>query len=205
MYNKITNYPLDRVMNTFSCCIHDDAFSEQEIDNVSNYFSQFETFQATVGPEVVDETIRKSKVQFFYRSEETQNIFDKINDIIENVNERYYNFILNGYEAFQYTEYHSTDSDRYDYHTDMSFYDRTGSNQFETRKLSVVMCLNRPEIDFEGGDFFMNIQGENDPIHIKMKKGRIIFFPSFLLHRVSPVTKGIRKSLVTWVTGPKFR
>ncbi len=38
-----------------------------------------------------------------------------------------------------------------------------------------------------------------------MIKGRMIFFPSFLIHRVAPVTQGIRRSLVIWVTGPKFR
>jgi PKHD-type hydroxylase len=38
-----------------------------------------------------------------------------------------------------------------------------------------------------------------------MKRGSIMFFPSFLLHRVAEVTEGKRKSLVGWVTGPKFR
>jgi PKHD-type hydroxylase len=37
------------------------------------------------------------------------------------------------------------------------------------------------------------------------KRGRILFFPSFILHKVHPVTKGVRKSIVAWVEGPKFR
>jgi PKHD-type hydroxylase len=37
------------------------------------------------------------------------------------------------------------------------------------------------------------------------KKGSVLLFPSWILHRVTPVTKGVRKSIVVWVTGPKFR
>jgi len=147
------------------------------------------------------EKIRKSKLKFFNRDEENYRIFDRFNASIEDINERYYNFDLVGYEAFQYTEYHGDEGGLYNYHTDTVF----GKNNQATRKLSVVMCLNRPGIDFDGGDFCINTSTENEELKIEMKRGRIIFFPSFLLHRVTPVTRGIRKSLVIWVTGPKFR
>ena len=78
------------------------------------------------------------------------------------------------------------------------------NNQEDTRKLSVVMMLNDPEKDFEGGEFQMNMSSEDKAETIHMRKGRIVFFPSFFIHRVTPVTKGIRRSLVIWVTGPKF-
>lgn len=66
-----------------------------------------------------------------------------------------------------------------------------------TRKLSMTALLSD---DFEGGEFqFYDL----DPI--KMNKGDVIFFPSFELHRVNPVTKGVRHSLVTWFMGPKFK
>ena len=61
------------------------------------------------------------------------------------------------------------------------------------------------EVDFEGGDFQINSGQEKDAESVKMKKGDIIVFPSFMLHRVKPVTKGVRKSIVIWVMGPKFR
>jgi PKHD-type hydroxylase len=44
-----------------------------------------------------------------------------------------------------------------------------------------------------------------DEFEIEQKRGRIILFPSFLLHKIHPVTKGYRKSIVAWVEGPKFR
>ena len=58
--------------------------------------------------------------------------------------------------------------------------------------------------EFEGG--FFQVKNENDKIKtLEMKKGRAWFFPSYTLHRVTPVTKGIRKSLVIWVGGPPFK
>ena len=66
------------------------------------------------------------------------------------------------------------------------------------------MCLSDPEKDFEGGKFEINVGNQNEPEKVIMKRGRIIFFPSYLIHRVNPVTRGIRKSIVIWVIGPKF-
>ena len=66
-----------------------------------------------------------------------------------------------------------------------------------TRKLSMSIILND---DFEGGDF--EIHGEDIP---KLPKGSIIVFPSFMDHRVTPVTKGTRYSLITWFVGPPFK
>ena len=67
------------------------------------------------------------------------------------------------------------------------------------RKLSMSIVLNS---NFEGGDFEMS--GNEDTVP-RLEEGSIIVFPSFMGHRVAPVTKGIRYSLVTWFVGPPFR
>ncbi len=67
-----------------------------------------------------------------------------------------------------------------------------------TRKLSMSIILNS---DFEGGDFEMSDLDNKVP---KLEEGSIIVFPSFIEHRVTPVTKGIRYSLVSWFVGPPF-
>jgi predicted 2-oxoglutarate/Fe(II)-dependent dioxygenase YbiX len=70
----------------------------------------------------------------------------------------------------------------------------------ETRKLTILAFLND---DFEGGRFYLQIG------HLKtyppQQRGTVIVFPSFLLHGVEPVTKGIRRSIVTWLVGPWFK
>jgi PKHD-type hydroxylase len=75
----------------------------------------------------------------------------------------------------------------------------------EIRKLSITMCVNEPGEEYEGGEFQINNGQEKDAETIPTKKGRMIIFPSFMIHRVAPVTKGKRKSVVVWVTGPKFK
>jgi PKHD-type hydroxylase len=70
------------------------------------------------------------------------------------------------------------------------------------RKLSVSIQLNDP-CEYEGGKLeFKNISDDNQP---RMQQGSIIVFPSFLEHRVTPVTSGTRYSAVTWASGPAFR
>ena len=70
----------------------------------------------------------------------------------------------------------------------------------ETRKLTALAILND---DFEGGKFYI-ING-HDKIYPPQAKGDIIVFPSFMLHGVEPVTKGMRYTVVTWMVGPYFK
>jgi PKHD-type hydroxylase len=65
------------------------------------------------------------------------------------------------------------------------------------------MLLSDPS-DFEGGEF--QVKTTNDDVQtLDYVKGRAWFFPSYTLHRVAPVTKGVRRSLVLWIGGPPFR
>ena len=69
----------------------------------------------------------------------------------------------------------------------------------ETRKLTVLAFLNN---DYEGGKFFINADGRL--FYPPQEKGTVLVFPSFMIHGVEPVTKGIRYSCVTWLVGPYF-
>jgi hypothetical protein len=84
----------------------------------------------------------------------------------------------------------------YHAHTD-TFMDPT---QAECRKLTVLAFLNE---DFEGGRLFL--QSGNQKIYPPQDAGTVLVFPSFVLHGVEPVTKGIRRSVVTWLVGPWFK
>jgi PKHD-type hydroxylase len=44
-----------------------------------------------------------------------------------------------------------------------------------------------------------------EPITAPRKRGTLILFPSFLIHRVTPVNSGVRESMVSWISGPNFR
>lgn len=70
----------------------------------------------------------------------------------------------------------------------------------ETRKLTALAFLND---DFEGGKFFLNAAGTL--YYPPQKKGTVLIFPSYMVHGVEPVTKGVRYSCVTWLVGPYFK
>ena len=83
----------------------------------------------------------------------------------------------------------------YNAHTD-TFH----SHSDETRKLTALAFLND---DFEGGKFFINADGNQ--FYPPQGKGTVLVFPSYFIHGVEPVTKGIRYSVVTWMVGPYFK
>jgi PKHD-type hydroxylase len=64
-----------------------------------------------------------------------------------------------------------------------------------------MTCLLSPESEFEGGDLELGKPGNV----AKLKQGHAIFFASFIRHRVTPVIRGNRKSLVMWFGGPPFK
>lgn len=104
-----------------------------------------------------------------------------------------------GLHDIQFTEYYGDVHGKYDWHHDV-FWQNT--NAYD-RKLSIVIQLSDPK-EYEGGDFEFREPMEYNPSMFK-QKGSVLVFPSFFVHRVTPITKGTRYSLVAWIDGPKFR
>ena len=73
-----------------------------------------------------------------------------------------------------------------------------GPGIHETRKLSFIIGLS-PAESYEGGEITFKV-GPSDT-SIKLEQGNMIVFPSFILHKVEPVTKGERYVLVGWLRG----
>jgi PKHD-type hydroxylase len=107
-------------------------------------------------------------------------------------------------QAWRFDVSHSNQTDylKYDedghYHAHVDTFVQPGNN--ETRKLTILVFLND---DFEGGRLF--IQNGHKKYYPPQKAGTALVFPSFMLHGVEPVTKGIRRSIVTWLVGPWFK
>ena len=99
-------------------------------------------------------------------------------------------------EPAQFTEYPK--GGFYDWHMDS---DTHFVHEPTVRKISMTCLLSDPS-DFKGGELEFMDKGKrpND-----LKQGQAIFFASFLRHRVAPVKKGIRRSLVMWFGGPPLR
>jgi len=104
-------------------------------------------------------------------------------------------------EAGQYTEY--SKGDFYKWHMDSGV---EMSEMPPVRKISMTLLLNDPK-EFEGGDLEIYCNDHTNPKKnkFKLKQGYAVFFASFLLHRVRPVTEGNRKSLVMWFGGTPLK
>ncbi|MCH8173100.1 MAG: 2OG-Fe(II) oxygenase [Proteobacteria bacterium] len=114
-----------------------------------------------------------------------------------------------GVDAFwlydiQLTAYHGEDQGYYNWHQDCFFEQATPYQ----RKLSLIVQLSSPD-EYEGGELMFTTQyvtGWNEQKAQKIKeKGTVIVFPSFYTHKVNPVTKGTRRSLVAWIEGPSWK
>ena len=103
------------------------------------------------------------------------------------------NYKLSGLQDVQYLEYH--EGGKYDWHSDI------GSGVASMRKISISWVLNE---GYEGGNLqFFGDGGEIVTLNSTPRK--LISFTSFLNHRVTPVTKGIRKCVVAWCFGESWR
>jgi PKHD-type hydroxylase len=108
-----------------------------------------------------------------------------------------WNYGISYQEPTQIARYRGDNSGFYNWHADI--FPPDASN--EQRKLSCVILLNDPS-EFEGGSFFIKNVGEKN---LLTQQGSIIVFPSFVDHKVEPVTKGFRYSVASWSVGPAFR
>ena len=100
-------------------------------------------------------------------------------------------------EPAQFTEYPK--GGFYNWHMDLNAFGQTGEHPI--RKISMTCLLSDPS-EFTGGDLAFDDTGKNKVV---LKQGQAVFFASFMRHRVEPVKKGIRRSLVMWFGGPPFK
>lgn len=114
-------------------------------------------------------------------------------------------FIFDWAEPIQFTKYRK--NQHYDWHNDSGGGEnlRNIRSHGKIRKLSLVASLSDPK-DYEGGDFQFQFRNSIDPTQeetaVQLKsKGSIIVFPSYIWHKVKPITKGTRYSIVMWTSG----
>ena len=144
---------------------------------------------------VLDTETRTSHISWIPFSK-MDGMYKDLNKIMKTTNGNHFGFdgmTIN--EMAQYTEY--PEGGFYDWHVDN---DVNMQNEPPVRKISMT-CLLSPENEFEGGDLELMSEGKV----AKLKQGHAIFFASFIRHRVKPVTRGRRQSLVMWIGGTPFK
>jgi PKHD-type hydroxylase len=168
------------------------AFSKEECQTIINTAKNKGLIKGKTKGEA---GVRDSKISWLYPVDGMEWVFRRVTDITLNLNERFFKFDLFGLnEGFQFTNYEAP-SGKYGKHVDRGI-------NMEVRKLSISIQLTNPE-EYEGGELYL-YQGDKGDLMDKAQ-GTLIMFPSYVLHEVTPVIKGERNSLVTWVTGKQFK
>jgi PKHD-type hydroxylase len=123
-----------------------------------------------------------------------------------------WNFDWDFSESCQFTKYKLNQF--YDWHSDSWESPYTNLKDINThgkiRKLSVTCSLSDPK-DYKGGELefdFRNMDPDKKSVRKCteiLPRGSVVVFPSHVWHRVKPVTKGTRYSLVIWNLGYPFK
>lgn len=197
--NKFYNFDVDQTTDPTQVYRFDQGFTEEEL----NWIDENVQSLPLVGGGIAStndtdsiKSIRKSSVRWVPQNEQFEWIYDRIKDLVVEANNELWKFDLHSMpESIQFTEYYE-DGGHYDWHMDI------GPNELSQRKISVTVQLSDPN-DYEGGDLEL-LRGGSNPEKCIRSKGAVVIFPSYIMHRVTPVTKGTRKSFVLWLGGKHF-
>lgn len=180
--------------------------NESEIEKIFDIVKTIDSHDSFLSKDsLINTNIRSSTLKWITLKEDTNWLFEKIIDCINEVNVKNFNYVIKYLEDLQFTEY-SNEKNFYSPHVDCG--DVHSIDKFvDVRKISFSVQLSDPE-EYRGGDLKFFLDGLNsvaDRVKIGSKeKGTIIFFPSNIFHEVTPVTEGKRYSLVSWINGPNL-
>ena len=170
------------------------GLSDEQVENIISTGEQYEPQDATIFSSSEAKTDIRSSV---VRGLPDQWVRDLLFEYIKQANTNAFGVDVENQAEIQFTEYHGEQNGHYDWHHDINWNGSTNSD----RKLSITVQLSDPS-DYEGGDFEFDEVSTNADFK---SKGTVLVFPSYLRHRVLPITSGTRKSLVAWFFGPRWR
>ena len=176
----------------------EDAFSAAELAAIEKYGDSLTRRKADLsGRRAGYDNIRITHVAWIEREPATAWLYQRLEDIVLRLNAEFFRYELFGLaESLQYTVYDGSEGGHFDWHKDH------GNTREEPRKISLSLQLSQGNA-YEGCDLQLQSAG-----HIQTaprSRGALIAFPSYALHRVTPIQRGVRKSLVIWAAGPEFR
>lgn len=141
--------------------------------------------------------VRRSEVIWLGDAPEHAWLYMRLAEAASRLNAENFRFALDGFdEDLQLARYRAEVAGTYDWHVD-----RGGRRTAARRKLTLVVQLSDPA-SYAGGDLEINVDGT--VTRAPREQGTATAFPAHALHRVSPVTSGVRHSLVGWLHGPDF-
>lgn len=200
---SLLKMPIVQDYITYPYVTMDDLLDNSTVELITKYCDQQGVNPSVLGHRGQNTEIRLCDTKFHYVNDQSNWIFDKLAYIANAVNDKYYQFDLIGFDRFQYTVYNQPGA-HYTYHSDMVLGPVYLDELKPPRKLSFSLILS-DNSEYQGGDFEVIANAMPYPVVVPQQKGRVIAFPSYVPHRVSPLISGVRKSIVVWALGPKFK
>jgi len=170
------------------------ALNEVQISMILKEAEKIEIERATTNDESNTDQVRKSDVGWL----DVPEIQNLLWEYVRAANYNALRVFVENIAPLQYTEYKAEQGGHYDWHVDVDW----NEESWFDRKLSVTVQLSDPS-EYSGGEF--QFKETENPDESCKAKGTVLVFPSYLLHRVTPVTSGTRKSLVAWFEGPRWQ
>jgi PKHD-type hydroxylase len=183
-------------------CYWKNYFSKEECADIINRAMKISAVSSTLGEEsrLADPNIRKSSLRWLSEDNpDFQHLFKKFWELEVRMNRDFFGFNVQSLPSLQFTEYDSEYEGEYKSHQDIFWC----SSKPTHRKISMIVQLSDPS-EYEGGRLVLERTTHSLPNDC-IEQGTVIAFPSFIYHRLEPVTKGKRYSLVGWFEGPKFQ
>jgi PKHD-type hydroxylase len=176
-------------------------FSEPELDAIVRYGDSLtlEKAELSAGGAGYD-NIRRTLVAWVERNPRTEFFHHRLEEAVLALNARFFRFDLSGLASFQYALYGGPEGGHFEWHKD---YGRDPSDPGrEPRKLTLSLQLSDPA-DYDGCE--LQVRGGHQIDVAPKARGTLVAFPAHVLHQVTPITGGVRRSLVIWAVGPDFR
>ena len=178
-----------------------DLFSDAELDAIVELGDSLvlEKAELSAGGQGY-ENIRSTLVSWVERNPETEMLYRRMEDAVLALNARFFRFDLSGMANFQYALYGGPEGGHFDWHKD---YGRDPTDPArEPRKLTLSLQLSDPS-GYEGCE--LQVRAGNKIDIAPKARGTLVAFPANVLHQVTPILSGVRKTLVVWAVGPDFR
>ena len=176
-----------------------EGFSKKELDKIYSDIEKVPFQDATIlgSTGKSPKEVRSSRIKWIPRNEQWNWLYTKLINMSTEANSLWSFDLVSADELIQYTEYLAEDNGHYTWHQDI------GPGMASLRKVSLTVQLSEPT-EYEGGDLEIS-QGGTSIIKTERGAGVVMIFPSYMMHRVTPVTKGKRRSFVLWVGGQHYR
>lgn len=174
------------------------AFTAEECDRILVVADAAPAREARLVGQAQDHNLRRADLVWLDDVPGCDWVMDRIIDIVRAANRERFDFDLQSFsESAQIARYDASRAGHFDWHSDI------GDGPFaRQRKLTMVVQLSAPE-GYAGGT--LEVMPSAHVHQASTARGDATIFPSFLLHRVTPVTHGQRQSLTIWAHGPAFR